>query len=136
MGCYESRAINWIMQECTVWTRSLWEQSGGKVDEKLDYAGDFDLWCRFSEFENLYRVSTLIGANRQRQGQKSESPNYKQEVDKVLSRSIKSHLSNKLIRLNLIRKIMRAYFILTHEKKHYIYYDARNRKWIIRDGSC
>jgi len=54
----------WIQQESTFWRRSLWEKAGGRVDESLRIAGDFELWARFFEHADLYGVATPIGGFR------------------------------------------------------------------------
>lgn len=37
----------YIPQECSFWTREIYEQVGCKIDESLDFAMDYDLWYRF-----------------------------------------------------------------------------------------
>ena len=54
----------WIQQESTFWRRSLWEKAGGRVDDSLRVAGDFELWARFFEHADLYGVTTPIGGFR------------------------------------------------------------------------
>jgi glycosyltransferase involved in cell wall biosynthesis len=54
----------WIQQESTFWRRSLWEKAGGRVDESIRLAGDFELWARFFEHAELYGVATPIGGFR------------------------------------------------------------------------
>ena len=50
----------WIQQESTFWKRSLWEQSGGHINDSLNYAGDFELWARFYQHTDLYAVNALL----------------------------------------------------------------------------
>lgn len=54
----------WIQQESTFWRRSLWEKAGGRVDDSIRIAGDFELWARFFEHAELYGVATPIGGFR------------------------------------------------------------------------
>jgi glycosyltransferase involved in cell wall biosynthesis len=61
----------YIQQESTYWRKSLWEKSGGFLDERLRLALDLDLWLRFFEHADLYSVDSLIGAFRKRVGQRS-----------------------------------------------------------------
>jgi glycosyltransferase involved in cell wall biosynthesis len=56
----------WIQQESTFWRRSLWQKTGAQLNQKLRFAGDFDLWLRFFRHEKLYFVPTLTGGFRQR----------------------------------------------------------------------
>jgi len=63
--------FQWIQQESTFWRRSLWQKAGGQVRKDLKFAGDFDLWFRYFQFEKLYYVNIPIGAWRMRPGQMS-----------------------------------------------------------------
>lgn len=36
-----------IPQETVFWRRSIWEKSGGQLDENFHFAMDYDLWLRF-----------------------------------------------------------------------------------------
>lgn len=45
-----------IQSESTFWRRDLWEEAGGRFDESLPYACDFDLWLRFFERTDLVGV--------------------------------------------------------------------------------
>ncbi|WP_170428875.1 glycosyltransferase family 2 protein [Ruegeria arenilitoris] len=63
----------WVQQESTYWRRSLWDKSGGHLDESLSLAVDGELWLRFSRYANLTSVRAQIGAFRFRNGQRSES---------------------------------------------------------------
>ncbi len=131
MGCYEGRAINWVMQECTVWSRTLWEKAGSYVDTSLDYASDFELWFRFGRYADLYNVSTLIGANRQWSGQKTVAEEkYYKDVDTVINKNWKSAIVNRLCRFHYIKKIIRAYFLVL-VKKNIINYNSRTMLWEI-----
>lgn len=55
-----------IQQESCFWRKPLWERTGGKLDTKLRYAGDYELWSRFFEHANLYCTRALLGAFRAR----------------------------------------------------------------------
>lgn len=57
-------ARSWIQQESTFWRRTLWERSGGHIDDSLGYAGDFKLWAQFYQNADLYAVNALIGGFR------------------------------------------------------------------------
>ena len=43
------RLIDFVPQETLFWRRELWERSGGRIDEGLRYAIDWDLLLRFLE---------------------------------------------------------------------------------------
>ena len=53
----------WIQQESSFWRRSLYDKVGG-LNATLRYAGDFDLWLRFSRFEKMYICPSLLGGFR------------------------------------------------------------------------
>jgi len=56
--------VNVIPQESTFWRRSLWERSGGYVDENLRIVPDFELWARFWKYAELYSIPAALGAVR------------------------------------------------------------------------
>ena len=57
-------ANRYIQQESTFWRRSLWERTGGRVDDSRRGASDFELWVRFFRQARLYTVDALIGGFR------------------------------------------------------------------------
>ncbi len=63
----------WVQQESTFWRRSLWERAGGRLDETLHFAGDFELWSRFIRLTPLHTVMAPLGGFRRHQGQKTSS---------------------------------------------------------------
>jgi glycosyltransferase involved in cell wall biosynthesis len=107
----------WLQQESCFWRRSLWEKAGARLDTSLRYAGDFDLWMRFFNFEKLYVVNALIGGFRQRtknQLSLEGLPEYLKEADAIVrnqkinkkdSRIIKCY---KLLRrfINILNKYL------------------------------
>ena len=56
----------YIQQESTFWRRSLWEKAGSTLNVSLKYAGDFELWLRFFDYEQLYCLRTVVGQFRLR----------------------------------------------------------------------
>lgn len=78
--------IKWIQQESTFWRRSLWEKSGGNIDENCSLAGDYELWCRMYQFDVPYLITTsLAGFRVHRHGQLSQDnlPEYMMQVDSI-----------------------------------------------------
>ena len=61
----------YIQQESTFWRRSLWKRAGARVDNTLQYAGDFELWARFYQHAELYGVPSPLAAFRMHQNQKT-----------------------------------------------------------------
>ena len=73
----------YIPQESTIFTKELYIKSGG-INQKLKYAGDFDLWSRFCKNSELISVNVPIGIFRKRNNQISEKQNiYVNEINKI-----------------------------------------------------
>jgi glycosyltransferase involved in cell wall biosynthesis len=64
-------ARSWIQQESTCWRRSLWDTSGGTLNDNLNFAGDFELWLRFFQQADLYSIQSMIGGFRKHGDQKT-----------------------------------------------------------------
>lgn len=64
-------ATGFVMQESTFWRRSLWERAGGRVDDSLRLAGDFELWSRFFDHAPLHAVASPLAGFRRHGGQKT-----------------------------------------------------------------
>jgi glycosyltransferase involved in cell wall biosynthesis len=62
-----------IQQESTYWRRSLWEQAGSAISTSYRFAGDFELWIRFFQYELLHYTNALVGGYRVRAVQISRS---------------------------------------------------------------
>ena len=61
-----------IQQQSTFWRRSLWEKCGGRMDDTMRGAGDFELWARFfASGERLFCTDAPIGIYMEHQGQES-----------------------------------------------------------------
>lgn len=68
-----------LQQESTFWRKRLWDKVGG-VDTSFKLAGDWDLWRRFAQHEELVHVDRQLGAFYFRKGQKSSNAaNYSSE---------------------------------------------------------
>jgi glycosyltransferase involved in cell wall biosynthesis len=81
--------FKYIQQEGMFWRRSLWKRAGGYIDDKLQLAGDLELWSRFFNHAELFYVSCILGTFRMRSAnQKSlEYLNqYNEEANIILSK--------------------------------------------------
>jgi len=80
------KASGFIQQESTYWRRSLWERVGGRLDESLRLAADFDLWARFHRAgAKLYGVRVPLACFRLHASQLSkDSSGYTEEAQRVL----------------------------------------------------
>jgi glycosyltransferase involved in cell wall biosynthesis len=78
--CYPHRSfdaelekkINVIPQECTFWTRDIYERADGFVNEKYQFAMDYELWLRFlSHGARFEAIEKVFGLFRWQPNQKS-----------------------------------------------------------------
>ena len=84
-GMHDGRTKNFIMQEGTFWRSELWDEVNG-LDENLRYAGDFDLWRRFSGRADYVMLDTVTACHRKRAGQLSANMQaYHAEIDSRLA---------------------------------------------------
>jgi glycosyltransferase involved in cell wall biosynthesis len=116
---------DYVPQETLFWRRGVWEAAGGRVDEELRFAIDWDLLLRLRDagarivrvprFLGAFRVHTaqktsaeldLAGAEemariRSREHHREVSP---EEVDRQLRRYLRRHVRlHKLYRVGLLR---------------------------------
>ncbi len=76
-----------IPQESTLWTRTLWEQAGAKMETGLKYAGDLELWSRFYKYCSPVLVNVPLGIFRYHKEQKTaQLEQYIAEANRVLSK--------------------------------------------------
>lgn len=137
----------WIQQESTFWRRSLWEKGGAKINTSLKLAGDFELWFRFFQHEQLYNCNVSIGAWRKRDGQLSEvfKDQYLEEVKHIINAYIKTPEQQKqLKKINTIKsymlmlkkfKLVKPNYLMSKMAKYYnsvnneIYYSQTDQKF-------
>ena len=73
----------YVPQESTIFTKDLYIESGG-INKQLKYAGDFDLWSKFSKNSKIISINIPIGIFRKRNNQMSENQiAYLKEVNKI-----------------------------------------------------
>jgi len=78
----------WIQQESVFWRRSLWNKSGAYIQHQLKYAGDFELWSRFFNYDKLYVTTALLSGFRMRDDKQlsvKQRDSYVNEIESVLS---------------------------------------------------
>ncbi len=84
---------NWqcLQQEGTFWRKRLWDKVEG-INTSFKYAGDWDLWRRFAEHEDLVQFPTSLALfqirNNQLSSQNSSETaelNYNNEINKIIS---------------------------------------------------
>lgn len=77
-----------LPQESTFWRRSLWERSGGALDEDFPLAADFELWARFSRYASPTTIRAPLACFRHVAGQRSisQADQYADEVRRIRER--------------------------------------------------
>jgi glycosyltransferase involved in cell wall biosynthesis len=85
---FESFSLGFIQQESTFWRRSLWEHTGGKLNEALRVAHDFDLWHRFFAVTKPALLDAPLGCFRSHPDQRSVTQRalYSEDAWAVLGR--------------------------------------------------
>ena len=100
VGLYRDDILVCIQRESTFWRRSLWEKAGG-INFDLQFAGDYDLWVRFSKHSHLHVIPTTLGGFRKHQTQKSnDMEKYYKECGVI--KNIKFNIFWKIIRVPII----------------------------------
>lgn len=114
-GFYPLEKRCFIQQESTFWKRSIWEKTGGKIDENMRLAGDFKLWAAFLKYTKLYKVHAVLGGFRSHSGQKTASrmDEYMAEVKNILEKTEKN-------------------FKASEDKTHYILYSFKKEDWVLK----
>jgi glycosyltransferase involved in cell wall biosynthesis len=85
-----------IQQESVFWRRRLWEEAGSYIAQDYALAADFELWLRFSRYQQLYTTSFILGGFRFRSAnQKSyeQRDQYMKQVSEVLGKEKRGALS-------------------------------------------
>lgn len=63
----------YVPQECTFWTREIYERSGDRVDDSLRFAMDYELWLRFLQHGAKFKsIDSVYGLFRWHEDQKSQ----------------------------------------------------------------
>lgn len=131
-GRYQSRMYGYLQQEGMFWRRSLYEKAGG-LDINYRYAGDFDLWCKFAKFEELYQTSIPLGVFMRRSDSLSIGGNdkYNNEVHQISQKNNFSY--NLLYRLfSKSRAAINVLRLLTLRSAPIICYSVSKRQWHVK----
>ena len=85
-GWCRDNLLGFLMQEGMFWRKSLMEKAGG-LDLRYRYAGDYELWIRFSAYSELAYVNVPLAAFRARQDNLSsiQFSGYHEEVKRIHS---------------------------------------------------
>jgi glycosyltransferase involved in cell wall biosynthesis len=135
-----------IQQESTCWRRKLWEKAGGMISREFKFAGDFELWMRFYQYDDLYSTHALIGAFRYRgKGQLSKDhyDEYLNECDQIIDKAASNLSPEDRSRLKRLKKhermvnhfprltkwILGSAGVFTKNKKTDVYFDFNEYKF-------
>ncbi len=77
-------------QDAMFWRRSLWEEAGGRLDEEVSLAADYDLWLRFARIAPLCTVRDIFSAFRHHGDQRSvtQKREYIAQMGDVVAREL------------------------------------------------
>lgn len=123
-----------VQQESTFWRRKLWEKAGSEISVNYKFAGDFELWMRFFNFDNLYITKAYIGAFRSRVGQISgvSGDLYLKECDQIIDLQIslkKWYIRIYIKMLTVIEPTIRRFKFLYN---YIVYYKECDTKLILK----
>jgi glycosyltransferase involved in cell wall biosynthesis len=125
---YYTNDFQFIQQESSFWTRSLWLEAGGNLDFEYKYAGDMELWSRFFRYEKLHTtIAVLSGFRHHSEGQRSKSfkGEYLAECKQVIKREKR--------RMNVFKRI--HYFCMKMPRFFlgpFFFFDVPGLKWFYK----
>lgn len=134
----------WIQQESVFWRRSLWDRTGGRLDDTLACAADFDLWLRFFGFSSLCHVSTVLGGWRihdERLGVQGKG-RYERETSELIARFAamagpRARLRGRLVRVlargrrRVIGQALHKWGVWPWYRHPQILFDFDERRWVL-----
>ncbi len=99
--------FRWIQQESVFWRRGLWQRAGGRLNDNLMCAADFDLWLRFFRLSPLHHVDTILGGFRIHGNAlaKHDDGLYEREVADLFSQFVAEHDRRAMRRARAVRAI-------------------------------
>jgi glycosyltransferase involved in cell wall biosynthesis len=135
-GLYEGRRIVFLQQEGVFWRQALWQKCGGRLDERLRYAGDFELWCRFAGATEYVSVDSVLGVFRVREGQATNDlAAYYAEVDCLLAGARRDRREDLWKMFHEARRSGRAPDGVDFSGS-VVTYDTVTRRWILTRRPC
>lgn len=116
---YNNRNFGFIQQESTYWKRSLWEKAGARIETRLKFAGDYELWMRFYRHSSLFIAKTFIGGFRvsgENQLSIKNAVQYIEEVDEVNQKTLASLSNRELKKLKTLKITIKLLYKLPKVK--------------------
>jgi glycosyltransferase involved in cell wall biosynthesis len=127
---YYTGDYEWIQQESVFWRRSLWENSGSKMNVELKLAGDLELWTRFFRLEKLYVIDALLSGFRVRSSNQlslEHLDDYHIEAKRIIELEVNNEISKKdLLITNKIIKLRRKGLMSHHLIRFFYNYSVKN----------
>jgi glycosyltransferase involved in cell wall biosynthesis len=123
-GWYHGQALGFINQESTFWRRSLWDETGQKVDEEKHYSFDYELWKQFAKYEKLYALDSQIGAFRYHSQQKTAQIGSYYEEMGITFNPRRDHRG----RLHFVLESL--YRLVSNRLAYRIHYDFITKQWV------
>jgi glycosyltransferase involved in cell wall biosynthesis len=138
-----------IQQESTFWRRDLWEEAGGRLDEGLRVAADFELWLRFFRSTPLYVTYSAFAAFRVRSSNQRSHDEFEQYLAEAHERCRREprdssmrwrvRASRVLNRLHIMKKLGagRLFQNLEHALRQYppiLGFDVKTQRFVMLQG--
>ncbi|WP_244597161.1 glycosyltransferase family 2 protein [Ochrobactrum soli] len=90
-----TRVVDYVPQETLFWRRSLWERVGGRVDDALQFAMDWDLILKFQTVgARIDHIPVFTGAFRVHTAQKTQAAIV---MGKKEMRQVRQRYTNRLM---------------------------------------
>jgi glycosyltransferase involved in cell wall biosynthesis len=127
---HDTRVLSWtdyIPQETLFWRRRLWNRIGAKLDERFQFAMDWDLLLRFRDAgAKMVRLPLFIGLFRVHERQKTcaeiNSTGF-HEMQRLRTRSIGYTPSQRRVALGVLWYLIKAKFVESLWKARILRYD-------------
>ncbi|MDY6937097.1 MAG: glycosyltransferase family 2 protein [Cyanobacteriota bacterium] len=107
-----------LTQVSTFWTRELWHQAGGYISN-LNFAMDYELWLRFSNYTSVTTIESVLGRyrthDRAKTGTQQGQVLYFQECDRLRQKEYQKQRQGKLQRFFLISFWTRRFLANTYD---------------------
>lgn len=88
------KKFNIVPQECSFWTRDIYDRAGAYVDKSLQFVMDYDMWLRFlaqgARFESVNTVYAYFRWHEQQKSQAIWREVCLPEVDKIQTKYVGS----------------------------------------------
>jgi glycosyltransferase involved in cell wall biosynthesis/SAM-dependent methyltransferase len=99
---------DYVPQETMFWRRSIWEKSGGQMDESFQFALDWDLLIRFQQAgAKIVRLPRFLAAFRVHNAQKSTAQINERGLEEM--NQLRERMHNRTVSLEEVHRRIRSY---------------------------